>query len=218
MTITYSGRRTLTNSSKKIVDAIAVSFGRDLSTSRDFLEIAENVISPCYPTGLSFQLNETVFEKTRNLEIDVEIYLFKNLVFDFESITMHSPCLNNTDSTTLFGKHVPMSVSIHSNFISYPIFCDINPRSFVTKFVLEVLDLCKRSSIELSQLFNPFLQLIQNKVEEINTKLPEEAHDDEMEEKALNVKLLRRHKQLYVGVKVDLESFCDNLPIFELTQ
>ena len=37
-----------------------------------------------YPTG-PYQLNETLFEKMRNLDIEVENYLFKNLVvFDFE--------------------------------------------------------------------------------------------------------------------------------------
>ena len=75
-----------------------------------------------YPTSPQ-QLNETIFEKMRNLDIGVENYFFKNLVvFDFESITVHDPSLNHTDSTTFNGKHVSMSVSIHYNPIWEPSF------------------------------------------------------------------------------------------------
>ena len=151
-------------------------------------------ISHCYPTG-PYQLNETVFEKMRNLEIDVENNLFKNLVVDFESFTVHDLSLNHTHSTTFIGKHVPISVPFHSNLISNPTFiCDINRRSLVTIFLLELLDLSE-SSNELRQLFNPFIQLIQNKLTETNNKLPDKSDDDEMEE-ALNLKLLRRYEQL----------------------
>ena len=43
--------------------------------------------------------------------------------------------------------------------------------------------------MKLRQLFNSFLQSIQNKLNEMNTKLPEKADDDEMQEEALNSKL-----------------------------
>ena len=152
----------------------------------------------------------------RNLDIEVENYLFKNLVvFDFESITVHDSSLNHTDSTTFIGKHVPISVSIHSNLIPEHIFiCDINPRSLVTKF-LELLALSKRSSMELRQLFDPCFHLFQQKINELNGNLPQNVHDEE-EDEASNLKLLRYLKKLYVGVKVELESYCDNLPVFGL--
>ena len=67
--------------------------------------------------------------------------------------------------------------------------------------------------MELRQLFNPFLQLIQNKLNQINAKLLQTADDNEKEEEALNLKLLRCHKQLCVGIQLDLESYCDNLPV-----
>ena len=167
-----------------------------------------------YPTG-PYQLNETVFEKMRNLDIEVEDYLFKNLVvFDFESITVHDQSLNHTDSTTFIGKHVPISVSIHSNLISEPIFiCDINPRCLITKFLLELLALSKRSSMELRQFFDPYFQLIHHKINELNGNLPQNA-DDEIDDEASNLKLLRNLKKLYVGVKIELERYCDNLPVF----
>ena len=127
----------------------------------------------------------------RNLDIEVENYLFKNLVvFVFESITVHDHSRNRTDSATFIGKHVPISVSVHSNRISEPIFiCDINPRCLVTRFLLE-LPLSKRSSMELRHLFDPYFQLIQEKINELNGNLPQNA-DDEIEDEALNLKLLR---------------------------
>ena len=98
----------------------------------------------------------------RDLDIEVENYLLKRMVvFDFESITVHDQFLNHTDSTTFIGKHVPVNVSTHSNFISEPIFnCDINLRSLVSKFILELLALSKISSFEWRQLFEPYFQLI----------------------------------------------------------
>ena len=167
-----------------------------------------------YPTG-PYQLSETVSDMMRNLDIEAENYLFTNLVvFDFESITVHDQSLNHTDSTTFIGKHVPKSVSIHSNLISEPIFiCGINARCLVTKFLLELLALSKRSSKELRQLLDPYLQLIQQKITEPNGNLPQKT-DDEVEDEASNMKLLRNLKKLYVGVKIELERYCDKLPVF----
>ena len=167
-----------------------------------------------FSTG-PYQLNEIVFEKMRNLDIEVENYLFKNLVvFDFESITVHDHFLNHTDSTTFFGKRVLISVSIHSNLISEPIFiCDLNPRCLVTKFLLELLALSNRSSMELRQMFRSYFQLIQQTINELNGNLPHIA-DDCIEDEASNLKLLRNLKKLCVGVKIELERYCDNLLVF----
>ena len=167
-----------------------------------------------YPTG-SYQLKEVVFEKNRNSCIEVENYLFKNLfVFDFESINVHDPSLNHTDSTTFIGKHVPVSVSIHSNLFWEPIFvCDFNPRSLVIKFLLELLAFSKRNSMELRELFDLCFQIIQRKINELNANLPQNV-DDEEEDGASNLKVLRYLKKLYVGVKIELERYCDNLLVF----
>ena len=166
-----------------------------------------------YPTG-PYQLNETVFERMRNLDIEVENYFFKNLVvFDFESITVDDPSLNHTDSTTFIGKHVLINSSIHSN-ISEPFFVrDINPRSLVTKVLQELLALSKRNSMKLRQLFDPRFQLFQQKINELNGNLPQKV-DDEEEDGASNLKLLRYLKKYYVGIKIELERYCDNLPVF----
>ena len=56
---------------------------------RQFRSCSER-ITHRYPSGI-YQLNETVFEKMSNQDIEVENYLFKNLVvFNFESITTHA--------------------------------------------------------------------------------------------------------------------------------
>ena len=187
---------------------------RDKFWSRSYIISCIECITHRYPTG-PYQLNEIVFEKMRNLDIEVENYLFKNLVvFDFESITVHDPFLNHTDSLTFIVKHVPISVSIQSNLISEPIFiCDINPRSLVTKFLLELLALSKRNSMELRQFFDPCFQLFQQKMNELNGNLPENV-DDEEEDEASNLKVLRYLKKLYVRVKIELERYCYNLPVF----
>ena len=132
----------------------------------------------------------------RNLDFEVENYLFNNLVvFDFESITVHDQSLNHTDSTTFIGKHVTISVSIHCNLVSELFFiCDINPRCLVTKLLLELLALSKRSSMELRQLFHPYFQLIQQKINEVNGNLPQNV-DDETGDEASNLKLLRNLKK-----------------------
>ena len=132
-----------------------------------------------------------------NLDIEVENYLFKNLVvFDLESITVHDHSLNHTDSTTFIGKHVPINVSIHFNLISEPIFiCDIDLRCLVSKFPLELPDLSEGSSMELRQLFDPYFQQTDQKINELNGNLPQNA-DAEIEDEASDLKLPRYLKKL----------------------
>ena len=170
-------------------------WSRSFNFQRLIRSCSERIIHR-HPTG-PYQKNEIVSEKMRNLDNEVENYLFKNLVvFDFESITVHDPSLYHTDFTTFIGKHVPISVSIHSNFISQPNFvCDINPRPLVTKFLLELLALSKRSSMELRQLFDPCFKLIQRKINEFNRNLPQNV-DDEEEGEASNMKFPRYLKKL----------------------
>ena len=151
----------------------------------------------------------------RNLDIEVENYFFKNLViFDFESITVHDQCLNHTDSTTFIGKHVPISVSIHSNLISELFFiCDINPRCLVTKSYSRTTSSFRRKLHGIASIVRSIIPTNSTKINEPNGNLPQNA-DDEIEDEASNLKLLRYLKNLYVGVKIKLERYCDNLPVF----
>ena len=79
---------------------------RSFNFQRHIRSCSERIIHR-YPTG-PYQLNETVFEKMRNLDIEVENYLFKNLVvFDCESINEHDYSLNQTESRTFIGNMFP---------------------------------------------------------------------------------------------------------------
>ena len=62
----------------------SLNFQRHIGSSSDR-------IGHSYPTG-PFQLNETVFEKMRNLDIEVESYLLKTWL---PSILSQSPCTIN---------------------------------------------------------------------------------------------------------------------------
>ena len=167
-----------------------------------------------YPTG-PYQFIETVFENVRNLDIEVENYLFKNLVvFDFESITVHDQSLNHTDSTTFIGKHVPISVSIHSNLIWQPIFiCDINPRCLVTKFVPELLVFFKNKFHGIASNVWSILPNKSTEKNQLKGNMPKNA-DDKKEDEASNQIFLRYPKKLHVGVKIELERYYENLYVF----
>ena len=110
-----------------------------------------------------YPLNEIVFEKMGSLDIEMENYRSENLVIlDFAPITAHDPSHKRTDSTTLIGTHVLISISIHSSLFSEAIFvCDINPRCLSSNFLLPLLTLSKRSSMELRQCFHSNIQQIE---------------------------------------------------------
>ena len=63
--------------------------------------------------------------------------LFENLaIFDFESLCMRDDKFCDTDTTTLIGKHVPISELISSNLLEEQILaCNSNPRDLVESFV-----------------------------------------------------------------------------------
>ena len=77
-----------------------------------------------YPKNV-YEVRETLFEKLEgfNLPVSEDNKLFNNLaIFDFESISVPTEELKETQTTTWIGKHVPVSVSISSNLIDEPIF------------------------------------------------------------------------------------------------
>ena len=78
-----------------------------------------------YPKNV-YELRETLLEKLDafNIPYRNEQKLFKNLaIFDFECICVKEEnSYKQTETSTLIGKHVPISVSISSNLISVPFF------------------------------------------------------------------------------------------------
>ena len=90
-----------------------------------------------YPKNV-YELRETLFEKLDafNIPYTNEQKLFKNLaIFDFESICVKEASYKQTETTTWIGKHVPISVSMSSNFIPEPFFlCNANPHHLISSF------------------------------------------------------------------------------------
>ena len=114
-------------------------------------------VKQIYPENV-YQLRETLFDKLDSFGIQYtdDQKLFTNLaVFDFESICIPEEKFRNTETTTWFGKHVPISISIFSNLIDKPIFlCDSNQRDSVESFIdfIEGLATKRKTQMELKFL------------------------------------------------------------------
>ena len=105
-----------------------------------------------YPNYV-YQFRETLFDKLDSFDIQYtdDQKLFSNLaVFDFESICIPEEKFKNTETTTWFGTHVPISVSISSNLIVNPIFLsNSNPRDLVESFIDAVEGLATQSKAQI---------------------------------------------------------------------
>ena len=115
----------------------------------------EELVKNIYPKSV-YQLRETLFDKPRAFDIEVAEgdALFKKFaVFDFESICVKNSKLVDTETTTWFGKHEPISVSITSNLLKEPIFmCDTEPHSLVSAFVNCLESLAEENKLEMNLL------------------------------------------------------------------
>ena len=88
------------------------------------LKFCKDRVRHNYPKNVN-ELRKTLFEKLEGTKLPVseENKLFNNLAFsDFESICVPTEELNETQTTTWIGKHVPISVFISSNPVDEPIF------------------------------------------------------------------------------------------------
>ena len=107
-----------------------------------------------YPENV-YTLRETLFEKLDGFNIDYtkEQTLFKNVaIFDFESICVPSEELKPTETITWIGKHEPISVSISSNLLDKPFFCDQDSQPLIIDFVAN-LELLAESRMCSSTMF-----------------------------------------------------------------
>ena len=104
-----------------------------------------------------YQLRKTLFDNLDSFDIHYtdDQKLFNNLVvFDFESTCIPEGKFKNTETTSWFGKHVPISVSISSNLIAKPIFfCNSNPRNLVESFIDAVEGLATQSKAQMKLKF-----------------------------------------------------------------
>ena len=130
-------------------------FQKTGNLERHLVRCSERV-KQIYPENV-YQLRETLFDKLDSFGIQYtdDQKLFTNLaVFDFESICIPEKKFRNTETTTWFGKHVPISVSMSSNLIAKPIFlCNSNPRDLVESFIDAVEGLATQSKAQMKLNF-----------------------------------------------------------------
>ena len=114
-------------------------------------------IKHIYPKNV-YELRKTLFEKSwmhSTSSIEMSKKLFKNLaIFDFESICVKENSYKQTETTTWFGKHVPISVSISSKLIPEPIFlCNANPHHLISSFITALEELAAQSKAQMKLNF-----------------------------------------------------------------
>ena len=130
-------------------------FNRTFILERSLTTCSERV-KIIYPRNV-YQLRETLFDKLDSFRIKYtsERKLFKNLsIFEFESICVQEETFRDTNTTTCIGKHVPISVSISSNFMEEPIFtCNCDPHHLVASFIGALENLAYQSKAKMKNLF-----------------------------------------------------------------
>ena len=168
-----------------------------------------------------YQLPETLFDKLDSFDIQYtdDQKLFNNLaVFDFESICIPEEKFKNSETTTWFGKHVPISVSISSNLIAKPIFlCNSNPRDLVESFIDAVEGLATQSKAQMKLKFLEIETAIGSKLTRILETLNErrcrnqrvfefEDHcfEDDDEEKDVSTQFLQMQKNQLIELQEHL--------------
>ena len=78
----------------------------------------------------------------------------KTAIFDFQSISVQEETFRDTNTTTWYGKHVPISVSISSNLVEEPIFlCNSHPHQLVAPFIKALENLASQNKEKMKNLF-----------------------------------------------------------------
>ena len=130
-------------------------FDRTFNLERHLTTCNERVKN-VYPRNV-YQIRETLFDKLDSFGINYtsDQKLFDNLAkFDFESICVQQETFRDTITTTWTGKHVPISVSISSNFVEEPIFlCNSDPHHLVASFIGVLENLASQSKAKMKNLF-----------------------------------------------------------------
>ena len=100
------------------------TFFNRISNSEQHSTTCSERVKNVYPKNL-YQIRETLIDKLDSFGIKYtsQQKLYKNLAkFDFESICVQEESFEDTKTTKWIGKHVPISVSISSNFVEEPFF------------------------------------------------------------------------------------------------
>ena len=178
-----------------------------------------------------YEFRKTLFEKLEgfNIPVSEDNKLFNNLaVFDFESIFVPTEELKETQTTTWFGKHVPISVSISSNLIDEPIFLyNKDPQNLIIDFVSNLDMLAEKSKLEMRTKFQDIERAVNERMKKIFDQLNERGkfflsnkfeYEDECiedsEEADMSTQFLRIQKNQLIDLKQHLERYINTLPVF----
>ena len=181
---------------------------------------------------------KTIFERLEDcgITVDRSIQLCDNFaVFDFESITVPQDDLKNTESTTWIGKHVPISVSISSTLEDDPIFlCDSDVDKLIEDFVQRLEELSSLNAALMYERLDPVFSLLCNKLDEVESVLPEKDDKGEHEETTSSLlddqcidgdtedkddmdphlKFLLQQRTILSRLRDDLRDYCETLIVF----
>ena len=191
------------------------------------LVICSDRVKHIYPKNV-YELRETLFENLDafNIPNRNEQKLFKNLaIFDFESICVKEDAYKQTETTTWFGKHVPISVSISSNLIPEPIFLfNANPHYLISSFITALEGLATQSKAQLKLNFIEVETAIKIKLCAIPEQLNQRRNragrvsnfvDDccivEEEEKDLSTQFLQMQKNQLIDLQEHFERYFTSL-------
>ena len=198
-------------------------FHRTFNLERHLTTCSERVKN-VYPRNV-YQIRETLFDKLDSFGINYtsEQKLFKNLaIFDFESICVQEETLRDTITTTWIGKHVPISVSISSNFVEEPIFlCNSDPHHLVASFIGVLENLASQSKAKMKDVFLDIETTIKIKLGSMLEKLTQRHNrrdqadlDDCDNEICASTHFLQIQKNQLIDLQESLERYCNVLPVF----
>ena len=180
----------------------------------------------------AYQHRETLLDKLDSFDIQYtdDQKLFNNLaVFDFESICILEEKINNTETTTWIGKHVPKSVSISSNLKAMQIFLyNSNPRDLVELFFDALEGLATQSKTQMKLKFLEVETAIKSKLtrtlESLNERrcrnkrvfeFEDQCLEDDNKEKDASTQFLQRQKNQLIELQEHLDRYCNVLQEFE---
>ena len=198
-------------------------FNRTFNLERHLTTCNERVKN-VYPRNV-FQIRETLFDKLDSFGINYtsEQKLFNNLtIFDFESICVQEETFRDTITTTWIGKHVPISVSISSNFLEEPIFlCNSDPHHLVASFIGVLESLASQRKAKMKNMFLDIETTIKIKLGSILEKLTQRHNrrdqadlNDCDNETCASTQFLQIQKNQLIDLQVSLERYCNVLPVF----
>ena len=191
------------------------NFNRHLKTCK---ERVKNV----YPRG-AYSLRETLFEKLDNFSIAYpeDHTLFRNfVVFDFEAICVQSVEINNTATTSWIGTHVPVSVSISSNFLNEPVFlCEKDPNRLIISFVSQLEILAAKNKADLRPKFLAVEAEIKTRLSDISSRLQIVSEtqpniSSETEDSIVSKSFLQIQQKQLLDLQRHFNNYVDTLPVF----